>query len=239
MSGPRVRLVAMGLLLVVLSACASGEAALVDDGLARLDDAVAAVDRTRTDVLAVPGAAVPVLTAFDDADEAAARGDRPAASSARAVAQNGRAAAEQALDGLADRLVAYRTALAELEAATRAARPLDGAQRTALGTVAAGGRNEATAVEGTGAALEAGLPAYDALAGALDTWLERARAGWYRTEQEAAGGYTVLAAPARPGLEQARTRLAQAERIRTVEVDAQSARLADADAALAPLRAPG
>jgi hypothetical protein len=225
-------------LVIGATACRADPAEPADDGLARLDAAVAAVDRGRSAVLDVPSTAVPVLTAYDDADAAAAAGDREAAAAARATAQAGRDAAQAALADLPARLAAYREALAELEAATRAARPLDSVQRTALATVAAGGRNEAAAVEQTGAAVQAALPAYDALSAALGTWLERARAGWYRSTREAAGGYAVLAAPGRPALEQARAGLLEAERRRTVEVDAQSARLADADAALASLRGP-
>lgn len=226
--------------LAAVSACGpDAPVTPADDGLADLDAAVATVDRSRTAVLDVPTTAVPVLMAFDDADAAAARGDRAAATSARAAAGTGRVAAEQALAGLDDRVAEYRAALAELDDAAQAARPLDGEQRTALATVAAGGKNEAAAVEASAAAVRAAWPAYDDLAAALDTWLERARAGWYRTTQESAGGYAVLVAPGRPALEHARVALTEAERRRTVEVDAQSARLADADAALASLRTPG
>lgn len=182
---------------------------------------------------------MPVLTAYDDADEAAGRGERAAAAAAVAVAREGRGPAQEALDALDDRAAAYRAALDELQAASSAARPLDGQQRTALLTVVAGGRNEQGAVEAAGAAVADALPAYDALAGALATWAERAAAGWYRTSSESAGGYALLSAPVRPTLDEARTAVGAAERRRGVEVDAQRERLAAADAALAPLRAPG
>jgi hypothetical protein len=231
--------VVLVLLLAALAACGTDRnAPAADDGLARLDAAVAAVDRARTAVLAVPGDTLPVLTVFDDADEAAARGDRAAAAAARGAAGAGRAQAQAALEELPGRVATYRAALDELAAATSAARPLDGAQRTALATVAAGGRNEAAAVEASGAAVRAALPAYDGLAAALDRWLERARAGWYRATAESAAAYAVLAAPGRAELDEARAALAQAERRRAVEVEAQSRRVPDADAALAPLRAP-
>jgi hypothetical protein len=230
-------------LLAVLCGCGGGAkpppAAPQDDGLARLDQAVAAVDVGRAAVLAVPGEVVPVLTAFDDADEAATRGDRSAAGAAQAAAQGGRDAAEAALTGLPARLSAYRDALTELEAAAQGAQPLDDSQRAALGEVAVGGRQEAAAVEAAAAAAEAGWPAYDALGQALETWQERARAGWYRTTAEAVGGYGVLAAASRPALDQARSAFARTDAARQAEIDRQNARLDTADAALAPLRAPG
>lgn len=235
---------ASGLVLVplvaLLAACAPQSAAPpADDGLSRLDAAVGAVDDARTALLDVPGTAVPVLTAYDDADEAAGRGDRAAAAAAVSTAQAGRAPAQEALDALPARVAAYRAALDELQSATSSARALGEDQRTALATVAAGGRNEAGAVEASGAAVEAALPAYDALGAALATWTERAAAGWYRTPAEAGGAYALLSAPARPALEQARAAVGAAERRRGVEVEAQRERLAAADAALAPLRAPG
>ena len=208
-------------------------------GLAGLDRAVAEVDRTRSALLALPGDVVPVVSAYDDADEAAARGDRTAARTAGATAAAGAGKVQSAFDALPARTADYRAALGELAAQAGSAPGLSAAQRGALSDVAAGGEQEAAAVDAAVGAVRDGWPAYQGLGQALRTWLQRADAGWFRTPAEAAGGYATLVADVRPQLEQTRAALARTDPERLTAVDRQNARLDAADRALAPLRAPG
>lgn len=177
-----------------------------------------------------------MVSAYDDADDAAARGDREPARTAEATATAGVPAAKAALEQLPARTADYRAALTELGAQAQSAPGLDAVQRSALGDVASVGEQEAAAVEAAVAAVAQGWPVYDALGRALQTWLQRARAGWFRTTAEAANGYAVLVAENRAPLEQTRAALARNDPERRAAVDRQNARLDAADRALAPLR---
>lgn len=223
--------------MVLLTAC-GGAAPAQTGSLAALDRAVGEADRARTALLEVPAAALPVVSAYDDADDAAARGERASARAAEARASAGAAAATPPLDAAAERASAYRDALRELEAQSRTAPGLSAEQRRALADVASGGDAEAAAVEAEAAALLEGWPSYRALGEALRTWLQRAGAGWYRTAGEAANGYAVLVQQLRPGLDRAREQLAVTDEQRRAAVEQQDVRLDVADRALEPLRAP-
>lgn len=83
-----------------------------------------------------------------------------------------------------------------------------------------------------------GWPAYLALDEAQSTWVERASAGWYRSQAEAAGAYAVLVRPQRAALDSARQRLRAADAARRTATERQTAALAAADRALDGLRAP-
>jgi hypothetical protein len=238
--GLTARWPAVLLLLVLLGACADPVAGPATGGnsLAGLDRAVAEVDRTRSALLAVPGEVVPVVSLYDDADDAAARGDRAAARAAEQTAAAGTGRVRAAFDALPARTADYRAALRELAAQAGSAPGLTAQQRGALSDVAAAGEQEAAAVEAAVTAARDGWPAYEGLGEALRTWLQRAQAGWFRTTAEAAGGYATVVAGVRPRLEQAREALARTDAERLAAVDRQNARLEAADRALAPLRAP-
>jgi hypothetical protein len=194
------------------------------------------VDRSRTALLDVPADVVPVVSAFDEADDAAARGEPVPARAAHARAAAGVPTLQAALTDLPARTADYRAALRELAGQAQSAPGLDAAQRSALRDVAAAGEEEAAAVDAAITAIRDGWPAYDALGRALRTWLERVEARWFRTPAEAAGGYAVLVAGTRGDLEQTRAVLARTDRARLAATERQNARLDAADRALAPLR---
>lgn len=201
--------------------------------LSRLGESVAAVDRTRQELLAGPAAVITAATALDDADEASATGARGAARAARDRARAAVPAAATALAALPGQAAAYRAAL---EALSAAAAPLEPAQKAALGDVVAAGQGEANAVEAFGVAAGTAWPSYTALDKAQSSWLERATAGWYRTESEAADAYAVFLRPRRAALDTARASLGAADAARRAATDRQRDALTAADAALDPLR---
>jgi hypothetical protein len=203
--------------------------------LARLDAAVAAVNTTRAAALAAPATVTDAATALDGADEACATGQRELASESRSTA---RAAVEPVAAGIAalpGQVDAYRTALDEL---TAAAASLDGPQQAALAEAATAGAAEAAALAGFGVAAARLWPSYAALDDVQSTWLDRASAGWFRDQREAANAYVVLRKPVLPALEQARGQLARADADRRPATDRMRAALAAADRELAELRAP-
>ncbi len=201
--------------------------------LSRLDAAVAGVDSTRTQLLAAPAAVTAAATALDTADAASAEGARAAARAARNAVRDVVPAATAALDALPQQAAEYETALAAL---ALAAEPLESAQKAALENVVTAGRAEATAIMAFGLTARNAWPAYTALDKAEALWLERATAGWYRTESEAADAYTVLLRPQRAALDRARAALREADAGRRPATDRQRQALTAADAALAPLR---
>jgi len=201
--------------------------------LSRLGETVAAVDRGRTELLAGPAAVITAATALDEADEASATGARAAARAARDPARSAVPAAAAAVAALPEQVAAYQAALGALSAA---AAPLEPAQQAALGEVVAAGQGEADAVEAFGVAAGRAWPAYTALDKAQSSWLERATAGWYRSESEAADAYAVFVRPQRAALDSARAALGAADAARRLATDRQREALTAADAALAPLR---
>lgn len=228
----------------VASACAGGGGApatpAAPPGLsvaqaARLDAAVAEVDRTRSQLLAVPAAVVTAATALDAADDASASGSASAAAEGRRTARPALPAARTALAATGQRAADHRTALRELAAA---AQPLPEGPATAVAEVVAAGEQETAATERFAAAALQVLPAYAAVDEVQATWLDRARAGWYRDQAEAAAAYAVAVRPRRAALDDARTALRAADEARRPATERQRAALTAADRALEALRAP-
>lgn len=203
--------------------------------LAALDTAVTDVDAARRALLAAPAAVVAAATALDAADEASATGNRTRAAGTRRTARAAVRQLDAALATYAGQLSAYR---ATLQAVQAAAAPLEPAQRDALAALAAAGEQEAAALAAFGMQARAAWPAYRALDQAQSTWLDRASAGWFRTDREAADGYSVLRLPVADELEAARGRLARADTVRRPATDRVRAALGAANAALQSLRAP-
>lgn len=203
--------------------------------LDRLDAAVLAVNATRTAALAGPETVTGAATALDGADEACATGQRELAADARRAARAAVAPVTGALTALPEQVAAHRAALVELAAA---AEPLDDAQEAALADAAAAGEAEAAALAAFGAAAAGLWPSYAALDDVQSTWLDRASAGWFRDQREAANAYAVLRTPVLPALEQARAELVRADAARRPATERMRAALAGADRALDALRAP-
>lgn len=203
--------------------------------LTALDAAVADVDAARTALLAAPAAVVAAATALDAADEASATGDRDRAAEARATARAAVRRLEAAFATYTNQLAAYRSTLGTL---TAAAAPLDPAQREALAALVAAGEQEATALAVFGEGAQEAWSGYAALDGAQSTWLDRASAGWFRSDAEAAGGYAVLRRPLTGQVDAARAWLAEADAVRRPATERVRAALAAANRALQSLRAP-
>lgn len=201
--------------------------------LAALDRAVAEVDAARSAVLAGPAAVVAAATALDAADEACASGSRSRAREARRSTGAAVLRADGALASSTERLGSYRAALRAL---VPAAETLEPRQQEALAGLAEAGEREVQAVARFGDAARAAWPAYSALDQAQSTWLERVVAGWYRSQDEAADGYLVLRRPGLPALEQARSRLVQADAGRRPATEGVRAALSAANRALDALR---
>ena len=224
---------------VLLTACGDAGARVgMPSGPARsdtagLDAAVAAVDRTRAAVLATPVTVTAAATALDAADEASTTGDRGSAAAARRPARAAVQRVGPALDALPGQLGEYRAALDGL---AQAASDLEPAQREAVTAVVRAGRDEAGALAAFGEAARAVWPAFAALSQVQSTWLDRAAAGWYRSQAEAADGYVVLRRPELSRVEQARAVLRQADTARLPATERMRGALRAADAALAPLR---
>ncbi len=203
--------------------------------LQRLDAAVAEVNRTRAELLRAPAAVVAAATALDAADSASATGARSAARTARATARTAVPPAEATLAATAQQAARYRAALQVLQQAGTA---LPAPAQDALGPVVAAGEGEAAALESFGTSAGRAWPAYAALDKAQALWLERAGAGWYRSDDEAADAYAVLVRPQRAALSAARTALREADAARRPATERQRQALAAADEALGSLRAP-
>ena len=202
---------------------------------ARLDAAVAAVNATRTAALASADRLVEAATALDGADEACATGQRELAAEARRTARNAVTPVAEALATLPQQVEAYGAALDEL---TAAAEPLDDAQRSALAEATSAGQAETQALLAFGRAAAGLWPSYADLDALQSTWLDRASAGWFRTQREAAAAYVVLRKPGLPELEAARSALARADAARRPATDRMRQALAGADRALDGLRQP-
>jgi hypothetical protein len=203
--------------------------------LARLDAAVAEVNATRAAALAAPVTVTDAATALDGADEACLTGQRDLAAEARSSARAAVAPVAGGIAALPGQIDAYRTALDEL---ATAAGSLDGPQQAALAQAATAGAAEAAELIGFGAAAARIWPSYAALDDVQSAWLDRATAGWFRDQREAANAYLVLRKPVVPALEQARGQLARADADRRPATDRMRGALAAADRALAGLRAP-
>lgn len=201
--------------------------------LTALDAAVADVDAARKALLAAPAAVVSAATALDAADEACASGDRARAVDSHRAARGPVGQVGTALATYAHGLEAYRSTLRAL---VEASAPLEPGQQEALAALADAGAGEAQALAAFGEAARSAWPAYQALDRAQSTWLDRAAAGWYRSQEEAANGYAVLRRPGLPALEQARTQLAQADAGRRPATDRVRAALGEANRALDGLR---
>lgn len=206
-----------------------------EEQLDRLGAAVAAVNSSRSAALAGPDTITGAATALDGADEASATGQRALAADARRAARAAVAPAAAAIADLPQQTAGYRTALAELAGA---AEPLEPQQQAALAEVTAAGEAEAAALAAFGQAAAGLWPSYAALNDVQSTWLDRASAGWYRTQREAAAAYVVLRKPVLPELERARAALAQADGARRPATERMRGALSAADRALEGLRAP-
>lgn len=203
--------------------------------LARLDRAVADVDAARRALLAAPAALVAAATALDSTDEACATGNRTRAAETRRTARAATGQVQAALATYANQLTAYRSAL---ESVVTAAAPLAPAQREALTALAAAGAQEAEALATFAEQARGAWPGYRALDDVQSTWLDRASAGWFRSDAEAADGYVVLRLPVLDELEAARAALAEADGARRPATERMRSALRAANAALEPLRAP-
>ncbi|MCA1710877.1 MAG: hypothetical protein LC789_04220 [Actinobacteria bacterium] len=144
-----------------------------------------------------------------------------------------------ALAALPLRVKAYDEAAGELAAATAAVTSLDDRQRSAVTAVVTEGRKESAAANAFRVAGASAWPPYDALNADQSLWLERALAGWYRGKEEAAAAYAVLRTDKGAALERARTLLQRVDAARRPVSERERAALAQADAALAPLRTAG
>jgi hypothetical protein len=200
-----------------------------------LGRAVADLDASRKALLAAPEAVAAGATALDAADEACATGQRTLAADARRTARATLPRVDAALATYAGQLDAYRSTL---QALAPAAAPLEPAQRRALAALAAAGEQEAAALAAFAESARGAWPAYRDLDEAQSTWLDRASAGWYRDDAEAAGGYVVLRRPVLPALEKARGSLAKADAARRPATDRMRRELQTANAALESLRGP-
>lgn len=210
-----------------------------DTGLHRLDIAITAFDKARAQVLSATSAIITGAVVLDNADDACSTGVTQTAKDARDRARAAVPKTQSALSVLPARLTAYQRALSSLAAAEKAATRLTPGQRSALDAVVAGARAETHASDAFRVAGKTAWPAYVKLDAAQSLWLDRRVSGWYRDQQEAAGGYDVLVRDDRPALDQARTLLERVDTARRPISDRERKALADADAALASLRSPG
>jgi hypothetical protein len=200
---------------------------------------VTTLSKARLAVLSAQDDLIAGAVALDEVDAAAAAGERAAARTARAEAGKAAPAARAALTALPGRLEAYRTSLEGLTRATEATPVLDQGQRGLLAAVVRNGNAEVTAAEALRVTGNGVWPSYSRLDAATRTWVERATAGWYRSRTEGAAAYAVLADDLREPLDRARTALQRDDGTRRAAASRMSLALREADAALAPLRAPG
>jgi len=170
----------------------------------------------------------------DAVDGLASAGDRSAVRSADDAADTAITMALGALDDLGPALAAYQRGIDDLGRAATSS-DLSTEQRRLIGTVVAAVRAEISATRDLASAVRAGVPAYTALAGHLDEWIRRARAGWYRNETEAANAYAVLVGDTRAALDRVRAAVARADEARAAAGERTTEALRAARAALAPL----
>jgi hypothetical protein len=211
---------------------------VVAPSLDALSDAIALVNHGRATVLERTRAMTAGLERRDAVDVQAVAGDRTAASQSDPGADAAMAQAKGALRDLGVALAAYQKGIDDLSRAATSPElvtELSAAQRRPLGTVVATARAEIAASRQVAAVVRGAVPAYDALAGHIDEWLRRARAGWYRDQTESGNAYAVLVGGTRDAIEAARTKIAAADRARTDAAGRTTAALTAAKLALSPL----
>lgn len=240
---------ALRMLIALLSALAAGPALVGCNGDGAgpapttasagpsLDDLGAAIDLVndgRATVLERVRAVIGGLERRDAVDAVAADGDRTAARQLDEAADVVYARTAPALNDVGLAIEAFQSGLDDLARAAVSGE-LDTAQRRLLGTVVAEGRAEISRTRALAAAVRAALPTYDLLGADLDEWLRRARAGWYRTQREAADAYAVLTADVRDALLAGREGVNVADAARVDAVVRTTRALQVARRALAPL----
>jgi hypothetical protein len=194
---------------------------------------VRVVSADRGFVLAAVDAVQAGASALDRTDEVCTTGEGTAARASHRAAVPLTRKAREALSALGSRVVAYRSALTSLAAASRA---VDGTAREALAAAVRDGRAEAGAVSRFLLQVKRVWPQYDQLDADEDTWISRAVSAWYRTPKEGGLAYALLVDSDRPALAAARGGLADAaEQVRGPSMR-QSATLALADRALSVFR---
>lgn len=222
------------------AACSDGatpaptESVQIAPSLDALDDAITAVNAGRAAVLRHVATVITALERRDELDDLAAAGERTSARSADPASDESYARVAASTRDLGPALEEFQRGLGQLAAAA-ASPELDTAQRRLLGTAIAHGRAEVAATRAFATQVRAALPAYDELGVRVDEWLRRARAGWYRDQQEAANAYVVLLGDVRERLEAARGAVAHADSARTRAVADTTRSFSLARRALAPL----
>ncbi|HVE63662.1 MAG TPA: hypothetical protein VNB94_07670 [Mycobacteriales bacterium] len=206
----------------------------VDGSLDRLADAIELVNDGRASVLERVTAVLVGLQRRDAVDALAAAGDRQGAQQQDGPADVALGRSAPALNDVGIALEAFVQGLDDLAAAA-VTDELDATQRRLVESVVTVGRAEVSTTRALAAAVRTALPAYADLGVQLDEWLRRARAGWYRTREEAANAYAVLVAPGRPRLEAARVAVTSADGRRVAAVERSTAAIGLARRALAPL----
>ncbi len=212
--------------------------AIVAPSLDALSDAIELVNHGRATVLERTRTVTAGLERRDAVDVQAAAGDRAAATQSDPGADAAMTQAKGALRDLGVALAAYQQGIDDLGRAATSpdlATELTAEQRRPLGTVIATARAKIAASRQVAATVRGAVASYDVLAGHIDEWLRRARAGWYRDQTESGNAYAVLVAGTRDTIEAARGRIAAADRARAEAAGRTTAALAVAKQALAPL----
>lgn len=196
----------------------------------RADAAVSAVQQARAAAERDADTVVAAVGHVSEQAQAAATGDVNRTGAVRASEPVDVAAVGQAAGALPADVTAYETALHRLADTLPAAHLKPTVTRGLADVVAAGEAETDTLHRFAGAATTA-WAAYGALEQVVDTWYQRARAGWFRSQQEAADNFTVMTDPVRGPLDPAQQGLADADLARQQAQHRWSAAVAALDTA--------
>lgn len=229
-------LAALGAAGVLLASCGSSPRppratpSPTHNPAARADAAVSAVQQARTTAERDADTVVTAVGHVSDQAQAATTGDVDQTGTVRTSEPVDVAATDQAVRALPADVTAYETALNRLADALPGARLSTSVTHALADVVAAGEADADTLHRFTGAATTA-WSAYGALQQVVDTWYQRARAGWFRNQQEAADNFTVMTDPVRGQLDPAQQGLADADAARQQAQRRWSAAVAALDTA--------
>jgi len=206
----------------------------VDVSLDRLADAIDLVNDGRATVLERVGVVILGLERRDALDALAAVGDSSGARQLDEPADAAFARSAPAVNDVGIAVEAFQKGLDDLATAALT-RELDTSQRRFLGTVVAEGRREISVTRSLANAVRVALPVYGELGAQIDEWLRRARAGWYRSQTEAANAYAVLVGGVRSRLDAAQTAVTTADGARVAAVTRTTTAINIARRSLSPL----
>jgi len=198
---------------LALVGCSSGHPEARPTANSAIEAAIPSLERARLASADSLDLVLKTAAVIDQKDADGAAGDRPAMQAEARAHPLGAESLRAAGIGLRSGAASYAASVEVLsDAARRSTLPRQ--QTQALDGLIAAARAEAKASTDLASLAEAVWPSYRSLAELQETWLTRARAGWYRDRKEAADAYAVLTSRVRPAVSVARPKFESAANLR-------------------------